>query len=91
MLGGDIHFDINSHNMRNGRYTMRGEGTKKKKKSKVKKVEIVKRLPHQKFSHSVNSSLDQLLEAQEEKKERERQKNKDLLVEKQTKALKALS
>ena len=90
MLGGDIHFDINSHNMRNGRYTMSGEGSKKKKKSKVKKVEIVKRLPHQKFSHSENSSLEQLLEAQEEKKEKERKKKKDLLVEKQTKALTAL-
>lgn len=64
-----------------------GAGLKKKKKKKsidsVVKVEVIKKLPHQKFSHAKNSSLDQLLEATKEKELKEAQKEMKEMVNKQ--------
>ncbi len=66
---------------------MKGEGNKTKKKrgrpKKIQHVEIVKIPSHKRFSHSKNSSLDQLLAATELKKEKERQKLNDSVNEKQ--------
>lgn len=53
-----------------------GSGLKKKKKSKNKvvKVEIISTLPHKRFSHAKNASLDQLLEAKALKEEKDYRK-----------------
>lgn len=68
--------------------------SKKPKKSKVIEEEIEvyikKKLPHKKFSHPKNSSLDQLLEAEAEKKEAKSKKAMEKMIEKQTKALTAM-
>ncbi len=52
-----------------------GGGIKKKKKKtkgeKIIKVEMIEKLPHQKFSHAKNSALDQLLSATKEKEEKQ--------------------
>lgn len=51
------------------------------KKDKIKKVEIVKKLPYQKFSHAKNSSLEQLLQAKAEKEDLDiKNLNKDVLT-----------
>lgn len=71
-----------------------GSGLKKKRKSKknqeILKVEMVKTLPHKKFSHSANSALDQLLQANAEKAEKKSKDAMSKMVDKQTKALTAL-
>lgn len=60
------------------------------KKDKIKKVEIVKKLPYQKFSHAKNSSLEQLLQAKAEKEDLDiKNLNKDVLT-KQKEILKLL-
>ena len=67
-----------------------GAGLKKKrgrKKKSIDKVEIVKKLPHQKFTHSPNSSLDQLIEGTQEKQEKKDKQNMRNMVDKQTKLL----
>ena len=62
-----VHIDINSHNNSDGEYSMEGDGVKKKRrgrpKKSVKQVEIVPKLPYERFSHSKNPSAHQLLES----------------------------
>jgi len=65
-------------------------GRKKKEVKEVLKVEVIKSLPHKKFSGSKNSSLDQLLEANAEKEEKQSKKAMKEMVESQSKMLKAL-
>lgn len=52
-----------------------GSGIKRKKKKtkgeKIIKVEMIEKLPHQKFSHAKNTALDQLLSATKEKEEKQ--------------------
>lgn len=72
-----------------------GAGMKKKRgrprKNKAEiEVIIKKRLPHKKFSHGENSSLDQLLEALSEKEDKKAKDEMRTMVEKQTRLLTAL-
>lgn len=73
-----------------------GAGLKKKRGRKKKdiegivKVEVIKSIPHKKFSGAKNSSLDQLLEAKAEKEEKQSKKAMKEMVESQSKMLKAL-
>lgn len=72
-----------------------GSGLRKKRGRKKKseehiKVEIIKKLPYQKFSHAKNSALEQLLEATHEGKEKKALENSRDLTERQIRHLKAL-
>jgi len=54
-----------------------GEGIKKKRRGRPKKVQeviIKEKLPHQKFSHKTNRALDQLLEAKRDKEKADLEK-----------------
>lgn len=62
-----VHIDINSHNVKDGEYTM-GDGLKKKKRRgrprKVQKIEVIHKLPFEsELSKTTNASLNQLINA----------------------------
>ena len=74
-----------------------GAGVKKRKSKKSKdieeeitKVEIIKRPRHKKFSHAKNLALDQLIEANEQRKKSDNMKKAEDMIERQTRMLKAM-
>lgn len=73
-----------------------GMGLKKRRgKKNIKKIEEIEiytktKPSYKKFSHSKNSSLDQLLEARRDKEDKEARKAMKTMISKQTKALEAL-
>lgn len=70
-----------------------GSGIKKKKgrpKKEVQLVEVVEKLPYQRYSHSNNKALNQYLYNTNLKKNKERQKQMDELTNKQIKYLNSM-
>jgi hypothetical protein len=70
-----------------------GAGIKKKRGRPMKeivRVEIIEKMPHQKFSGSKNASLDQLLSATSAKEDKEMKKALKDMIKSQSKALKSV-